>query len=478
MNSTTQEQFVEAACLQVQSPDGDVSSYELIDGEMLLIGSGKSCGVVLPEETVAAMHCTLSFIDGLVRVRDWSSATGTLVDGNRIVAETVVSCGIEIRIGSYRLQIVGGEASSATAAMQVLDKVDLLLGDATGSVSNETAVSDEQTAVDSETIDDDAVPNSRDAVRAREESFTGYNPDPFEDDTLELLKAEVELLQSELAERDARLAELESLADIDGDLCDSPQTADSPEMEWLVERLEQLLTELERSDERLSMMADLLRAADDASAAEFEERRQIESWIGEIERRLTERELERGAEQQVLQRKATDLQSQLERAERQLDEAADGGNANVDRDNYVAQIRRDYAALEAKLLQSEAERDQLSTRLDAADVEAIEAQTQAAVEQALREEHLAIAQERTTFSQERAAFARERAELTRLRDELEDKRQKFDADPDNANQRIRAFRDHLREIHETEVPPERPQGLSARIGKLWRRLEGRPLDTD
>jgi hypothetical protein len=45
--------------------------------------------------------------------------------------------------------------------------------------------------------------------------------------------------------------------------------------------------------------------------------------------------------------------------------------------------------------------------------------------------------------------------------------------------RIRAFREHLREIHETDPKPATNKDtMSHRLGKLWRKLNGTPLDTD
>lgn len=488
MTSHTNGQSVASARLTVHSHRGDASTYELAAGDMLLVGSGASCGVVLQDADIAAMHCTLSLVDGTVRVRDWNTSSGTYVGGQKVDFEMSVPFDMDIKVGSYRIEVDLDEPSAETSAIETLDKVDSLLNEATSSAASEPQPVESRAEVFSEEPAEQPITVERNEPEfddfdfqlesSNDDKCEAYDTSAFDDDTLELMKAEVELLQSELAERDARLAELESLADIDGNLGDSFDAGDSPEVDRLVERLEQLLDELERSDERMSTMADLLRTADDANAAEIEERRQIESWISEIERRLTERESERQAEKQVLETAVADLTKQLKRAEQQLEQTGSEQAAGEANNQYLSQMRQEYETLKQRLQDSETARESLREQLESADVKNAEARTQAAIEEALREERLAIAQERTQFSQERAALAREKSELDRIKDKLEEERQKLEADPDSADQRIRAFRDHLREIHDTTPAVVQPQGLSSRIGRLWRRIEGRPLDTD
>ena len=78
-------------------------------------------------------------------------------------------------------------------------------------------------------------------------------------------------------------------------------------------------------------------------------------------------------------------------------------------------------------------------------------------------------------SRERAEVARERAELTRIKSELEQKCQTTKLDSD-AEFRLKAMRDHLREIHseeEIEREKQRQQSLSGRISSLFTRIESR-----
>src|SRR5262249_20519762 len=98
--------------------------------------------------------------------------------------------------------------------------------------------------------------------------------DPFRHETLELLRAEVSQLEQELADRDARLAEL-TAAVTAGESAGGDHAESSPDTLALVARLEQLLDELERKDERTAALEEMLRVAEEASRAEQEERCQI-----------------------------------------------------------------------------------------------------------------------------------------------------------------------------------------------------------
>ena len=99
------------------------------------------------------------------------------------------------------------------------------------------------------------------------------NTDPFRADTVDLLRAEVAQLEQEVAERDARIAELTFQVAERGPRQDAEGSASDTLA--LTDRVQQLLDELARKDQREASLQEMLRAAEDANRAEREERNQI-----------------------------------------------------------------------------------------------------------------------------------------------------------------------------------------------------------
>lgn len=273
-----------------------------------------------------------------------------------------------------------------------------------------------------------------------------YSLDPdLHDDTIELLKSEISFLQTELAERDAAIREYEQLVEAPRE--DDAFEAADPEVdvEALVTRLEELLDELARSDERLSAMSELLRAAEDANEAEVEQRNQIEAWVAEIERRFQERESEWQAEREALEKKLAEVASQRDRIEQQLGQTG-GGPSDQKLEAHLKKLRQENTQLRSALEETRNQARTLSERLDEVNSRDDASRQQDAIDEALREERLQLAQER-------ASLTRERAELAKLEEQLQRDRETMGAEGNAADQRIRAFREHLKEIHEKEPGP-------------------------
>ena len=130
---------------------------------------------------------------------------------------------------------------------------------------------------------------------------------------------EVDQLRFELAERDAQVQKLSSnraQPEFDDD--------ENDETVRLVNRLEELLDELQTSDERVRGMEELLRASDQATQAEREERCHLESWVEEIEQRVAQREAESAAELSRLQMRLGRNASAFQTGESQMKEALCG----------------------------------------------------------------------------------------------------------------------------------------------------------
>jgi putative serine protease PepD len=70
----------------------------------LIVGSDPDCDFVLAEPDVSGEHVSLKVLGGHVEVHDLGSRTGTFVNGNRIVAPTLLEAGDELTIGSTVLK--------------------------------------------------------------------------------------------------------------------------------------------------------------------------------------------------------------------------------------------------------------------------------------------------------------------------------------------------------------------------------------
>jgi chromosome segregation ATPase len=283
--------------------------------------------------------------------------------------------------------------------------------------------------------------------------------DAFPQETVDLLRAEVAQLEQELADRDARLAELTSLAASGQPAGEHAEP--EPDTLALGSRLEQLLDELDRKDERIRTLEEMVRVAEEASQAEQEERAQIEAWLGEIEQRLGQREGEWQAANEALRLRVDEVAAERDRAERALSQGASGQHAGDLSQQTIAGLRQQISELQQSLLDKDKENAVLEQRLAAAAASPTAETNQEDIDKQLREERLHL--------------ARERAELARARAELEHDRCTVKRVPDEVEQRVQALRDHLREIHQQKMEQEKEQqknSLSSRIARLWKRLEG------
>lgn len=512
----------QSARIHVQTPDGQNQWHVVSEDDSLIVGSSQSCSVRLECNDVASMHCMIRLEHGRLTVQDWYTALGTYLNGERIQDPCDFHFGDEIRIGDFRLTAepfdpgldgppathpsgVAGEAPPPNA--NVAEAASF--GSDAGSVRHEAATHEddgpsvaewagesglgEVNAAFREESRSDRLQPSEDGpaeadhyqqepaadvkqlrlritalelengelrlqAAALKES-AGVSADPFDLEMVELLKSEIEQLQHEVAQQDARIAEL-AAADRPAD--DGP---DDGESAALVERLDQMLNELQLSDERVVMLQDLLRAADEATRAESEERRQLVAWMEDIEAKIGEREAEWQASQKALQDRINEFTANRERFDERLKELGnkEGTAASA---RLIEDLRVEIESLREKLDATEQARQALRKKID--DVEfqnSIEARDKF-IEQKIREERLQLANEH-------AQIARERAEVARLRAQ-------FDSAPaapqapsfDEATCRVQAFREHLKDIHKEESKDKDSKKLSSRLSRLWKRLDG------
>lgn len=515
MNTQPRPTAAPAMRVLVRGPGGVCFTRGLDRGESLIVGSGMNCSLQLDSPEVSPVHCWLRWDRGELLVQDWYSATGTLVDGKRITAETVVPPGADVDIGPFRLRFEPVETGRDGQS------------DAPSALCSRTAPGPAGTPPGAQATFADVrsrsgstrAPGAADlpahSGRAQAASFdpaepaaTGARPDgacalehadPIElleqlvtarreteslrrelcalrrqsagaddaspprwtdstDETMGLLREEVERLQAELADRDARLAELEASAALTGGWGESLKQTDF-DTSAVVERLEQLLAELEQTDRRIADMEELVRLADEAAAAEQEERRHLEAWVSEIEQRVSERESAWLAEQETLRRRLAELEADRADWEHRAARAVS--------DELQAELLERYRArageFESQLHAAQEECRQLRRQLESAASGNAQA---ASADAALREERLQLARER-------AELARLRAELVRAQtDSLQDAASRSSADH-ASDARFRVLREHLKEIHERELQERHERRLSTRLARLWQRLEGR-----
>ncbi|MCP4786509.1 MAG: FHA domain-containing protein [Fuerstiella sp.] len=455
--------FCENQVVAVLSLDGagrNCSVREIHDGERLLLGSDESSDVRLLENDVAASHCLISAESGRVTVRDCYSQAGTFVDGSRI-SEIQLTGNAEVRIGTAvilvtlanrRTPAADGEDNTASVSevngrgdtQQLPPEVDQTEDEATHKLNPDASLetmSDLQLQLDQARAEIEVLHN-RLATAATLTPASAS--DPYQEEMLELLRAEVMDLQAALAEQH------QTDANPDSERSNQPNYDDvlaKDEAEKLVNRLEGLLSELQERDEQVATLTELLGAAEEASRAERDERSQLDAWLHDIEERFGCREQEWQSQREKLQNDVQTMAAERDRAEAAIN--ADCSSTKLEAAQNVLTALRDTA--ESQRLQL-LESDQL-------------------VAQLRREVELAG---RAQPHEELVQLAEERAEITRQRQELDAARHEESRPrPNEATLKLQVLREHLKEIHQQEQQEKEERKLSSRIARLWSRIDGR-----
>lgn len=276
--------------------------------------------------------------------------------------------------------------------------------------------------------------------------------DPVGHETVALLLDEVARLEAELRARDEAAAHV----------VDPPMPGPEGPGHG---RLAELTAELAGRDETIAILLEQARLFEEAAAAQRAEWEQLVQWVEEVERRVEGQGAassgELAAERRRHDADRAEWEAQSTRMRRELEAlraAPTGGAASV-LEAELRQLRARCAALEH----------------DADGLEPLRAAQSAAAREIerLRNELERAQDERTRERREaEAALAASRSELAQARlvqppgaappthaartDEL---------DPD---ERIRAFRQHLRELHDREAEQRAGRSLSSRLSRLWR----------
>lgn len=453
------------ATLHLDRPGQPRMSGIIREDQCLAVGSDPSNDICLVDEDVATTHCMIAARGGHVTVRDCFSAAGTFVDQVRI-REQQLQRNAVIQVGRTRITVELNQVHPPLNSVEERRPSPLPSVPASATISNLRRPEPTAAAIGEQRQTNAAQPKQpllekinqletqlQDAhaeievLQSRLTSVTDTAipvADPYQEEMLALLRAEILDLQTTLAVRDHDHSPHAAAADSDFDRDDQ---LSKPEAEKLVERLEQLLQELQQRDDQIATLTDLLEATEAANRADQEERTQIDSWLRDIEQRCGDREQEWRVQQAKLQSELDSVAEERNQAQAALN--VDSSSVKLEAaQNVMRSLRETAESQREKLNEAEQEISRLRRELEAA------------VQGPPREERMQLAEERS--------------EIARLRQELEHERQrKQNPAVNDDNLKLKALRQHLNEIHEQEKKEREERRLSSRIARLWNRLDGR-----
>jgi hypothetical protein len=362
-------------------PTGFKQPFIVQANQSVLIGKSVNCGVRLNGHDI---HCSLGFAEGKIWVQDWMSTTGTKVNGDPISARTFFGQGCVVELGSYKIQLAKSDKSLIAPQAQVQEETQ---------PSTLPAITDCPDQPHSQGIEPKVCAASQPQVvepelvvdtSEFELSFLGHEDDVYDRETVELLLAEIEDLRSALAVSDAQRSHEPRTTQASADLDESDQ---------VLQRIHELSEEANRAEERVLILEEMLHAAEDANRSEVEERSHLEAWVGDIEKRLGQRESEHAAELETLRERLQQADKHNQRLQQQLRQASssDAGQSQPDTD-MLENLQQENRSLQEALAEVTKDLRLLKHKFD----------NQA--------EHSDVA-----LCEERAKIAREQAEVSRMK---------------------------------------------------------------
>ena len=97
--------------------DGEVVDRKELDQDVIKIGKIKSSHVFLEDDSVARMHAVVEVSGKDIRLVDLGSASGTLLNGNRVERHATLQAGDRIGVGQYELRIATLAEGNAAVAV-------------------------------------------------------------------------------------------------------------------------------------------------------------------------------------------------------------------------------------------------------------------------------------------------------------------------------------------------------------------------
>lgn len=485
------------AVLMVSGDSGTDGRYELSNDQGIFVGKSSNCGLQLDDENIGDIQCRIYMTDGKIWIQNWMQAPGTKLNGEEVDCDREVLPQDIVQVGSHKIKVdlvVKSSPLSWTedthSCEELVEDCDLseltsdLEEDVPGFDGNEAGncYTENYTSIDSSS---DSITEPEIGTLADEQgsaelngSFVdqldtkdvhhtkgGVDPEIMDDDidvfsfeeetydreTVALLQAEIDDLRSALAQRDAEQTE-EFDTRIDG-----PSGFNEEAPDELLLRMQALIEEANSSDERVAMLEEMLHAAEDANRCEQQERTELESWVRDIEKRISQREEEHNAELNALHERLREASDHQDRLQLQLREVADSGgfNSNKQYAQMLEELQDRNQKLKINLVASEKKCRKLENRVGST-----------------------VTNEDDSLREERVKLAQEQAKVARMRYDLSNKLAEIEQGPTSGNrsdletdQRIRALREHLREIHDQEKQEAKEASLATRISNLWKRTE-------
>lgn len=440
--------------------------FQLRAEHSVFIGTSSNCGLSLHGEGVSGIHCYVRFEEDKIWIEDWMSQSGTLVNGVPITTRVEAQLGDIIQVGNTQIALQDAAQTTAsstrlasTTAASDIEDSELIGSPSSADHSNCTEAIPQDTSSSS----GDTTCTAVDEPAASPSSYIPFDcfdanifetdeDETYDKETVALLHAEIEHLQAALAQR--QVGVWDELNDEPEATAGGTTAADDP-ADAVLARMQELIDEANRSDERVAMLEELLLATELASDAEREERRQLEAWVDDIEQRLTQREAEHQAEIELLREQLARSEKSQERLVQQLRQAAGEQTASQHYHEHLDQLQHDYQKLRQELAESQQQCAKLQQQLS---------QMAEEPQQALREERIRLAEEQKQIANLKLDLS---AQLANLKaPALPQGRVDGDAD-----QRIQALRDHLLQIHQQDQQAAKAASLAGRFKRLWQRVD-------
>ncbi len=281
-------------------------------------------------------------------------------------------------------------------------------------------------------------------------------------DTVGLLQEEIARLEEELRMR-IEAAEAQSAA---------VSEASPPENSATEARNRELTAELACRDETIDLLWEQVLRFEEAEAAARAEWDQLHEWVVELENRVENQSTAPEALQEALeehQRRAEALRLELSLERKAWDAHRRRLEAEVaELKGRASGIDHEHSALEpdhVALAKAEAFREQLEAAQQALEAAHQELQAVRDEQQRERKEHEAeLAAQRRLRARETLPAEKQAPGPIPVEGQGQEQAQNLSPD-----QRIRALREHLREIHRREEEERKNRQLSSRLSRLWRR---------
>jgi chromosome segregation ATPase len=298
-------------------------------------------------------------------------------------------------------------------------------------------------------------------------------------ETIALLEEEIVRLESELRSRN------EEVMGASG----GPGPHDEAAEEEARRKVSSLTAELGARDETIGLLEEQLRLLEEITTADRQSWEQLNQWVQELEERVDgqgdsedlRKQLEaehrkaaaaseaRASEQRIWEARRQELEADAEQLRATLAQAArKSSSADV---TVIAALEKENRKLRAansqmaKIATTAAEAEGLRERLQSAIDEV------STLKQALQQAHDDRHRERNEFQ---AVIADLKSQMAHESLKRQDDQVNADAasangapSPTSADERIRALRQHLQQIHEHEEQVRANKRLSARLSRLW-----------